>query len=135
MKRNKTEEPLWCRLYKEQIIRPKQRERITERFGRTKKSQAGFYNSKAWQTLREWFISEHPICAECEKEGRVRPTKIVDHIKPVDLYPELALSCNNLQSLCDYHHIRKTNEDKKQRKLIQGSELMKQIETKPHGGG
>ena len=35
-----------------------------------------------WQALRKRFISQHPYCEQCMKEGRLTPATDVDHIKP-----------------------------------------------------
>jgi 5-methylcytosine-specific restriction endonuclease McrA len=133
MKKQK-DEPIWCKMYREQVLKPKQRQRITEQKGRTKESQSGFYNSKAWKQLRARHIAEHPICVECEKEGKIRPATVVDHRIPVDEDQTRSLDSVNLQSLCDYHHIRKTNADKarrnKEKRLEAGRKLMKQFEQK-----
>ena len=133
---NKNTEPIWCKMFREQIIKPKQRERLTEQKGRTEASQSGFYASSAWIKIRDRRRSESPICIECEKQGRIRPMKIVDHIITVDERPDLALDLNNTQSLCDFHHTLKTNADKKRKnylkRLESGKKLMNELET---GGG
>jgi 5-methylcytosine-specific restriction endonuclease McrA len=133
---NKKDEPIWCTMYRDQVIKPKQRERFTEQKGRTKESQSGFYTTKEWIAIRDRRRSENPICIECEKQGRIRPMKIVDHIISIEERPDLALDYSNTQSLCDYHHILKTNADKKRanhlRRLETGRKIMKDLET---GGG
>lgn len=133
---NKKDEPNWIKLYREQIIKPIQRTRITEQRGRTEASQSGFYTSKEWIKLRDRRRAESPICVECEKKGKIWPMKIVDHIITVEERPDLALDFDNTQSLCDYHHVIKTNADKKRKNeaksLESGSKLMQELET---GGG
>jgi len=127
-------EPIWCQLYRKEVMKPEQKKRLTEQRGRTKESQSGFYNTKEWKVLRSRFIKENPICCECEKRGKIRYAEVVDHIKAIDEYPELNLEYTNLQSLCNYHHIRKTNNDKRLKneaiRLQRGTELMKKFETK-----
>lgn len=133
---SKKEEPIWCTMYRDQVIKPTQRSRVTEQKGRTEASQSGFYASSAWIKVRDRRRAENPICQECERKGLIRPMKIVDHIQPIDERPDLALDLDNTQSLCEFHHTLKTNADKKrknqQRKLEQGRQLMQQLET---GGG
>lgn len=123
-------------MYREQVIKPKQKERFTERKGRTEASQSGFYTSSAWIKVRDRRRKESPICIECEKQGRIRPMKIVDHIISVEERPDLALDLSNTQSLCDFHHTLKTNADKKRanhlKRLETGRKIMKDLET---GGG
>lgn len=122
------------------MLAPKQRERQTEQFGRTKESREGKYNTAAWKRLREQHISDSPLCVECEKKGRYVSAQVVDHIKPADEAPELFYDRNNLQSLCNFHHQLKTNADKARRnreaKLERGRQIMKQFESRaPEGGG
>ncbi len=133
---NKQDEPIWCQMYRKEVIDPKQKQRFTQINGWTKESQLGFYATAAWMKVRDRRRAENPICQECERKGLIRPMKIVDHIQPIDERPDLALEYDNTKSLCKLCHIRKTNADKKrknqQRKLEQGRQLMQQLET---GGG
>ena len=60
-----------------------------------------FYASAKWQLLRELVIIEQRrICQECERQIRDDFDLTVDHIKPKDEFPELALEKSNLQILC-----------------------------------
>lgn len=61
-----------------------------------------------WRKLRALFIAEHPLCVECEREGRIVPATQVDHIMALSTHPQLRLEWDNLQSLCTTHHGRKT---------------------------
>lgn len=61
-----------------------------------------FYNSPQWQRLRKKKLSQNPLCEHCEREGRVTPATVVDHIVPIK-EGGAALDINNLQSLCRYH--------------------------------
>lgn len=70
-----------------------------------------FYKSKAWRTLRDAYISEHPLCVRCLAYGRLRTGKIVDHKRPRSERPELELEWGNLQTLCHGCHNTKTAED------------------------
>lgn len=68
-----------------------------------------FLDTKKWQRLRQWKISQTPYCEECEKEGNAYVAAVdVDHIYPRRTHPQLALDARNLQSLCKSHHSRKT---------------------------
>lgn len=133
---SKNNEPNWITLYREKIIKPTQRTRITEQRGRTEASQSGFYASSAWIKIRDRRRAENPICQECEKRGIIRPMNIVDHIITVEERPDLALEYDNTQSLCTFDHILKTNADKKRKneakRLESGRKLMQELET---GGG
>lgn len=67
----------------------------------------GFYQSMAWRNLRKAFITQHPICEECKKKGIITPATVVDHIVPIN-EGGAALSPDNLQSLCDRCHNKKS---------------------------
>jgi 5-methylcytosine-specific restriction endonuclease McrA len=134
------DEPLWCKMYRKEILKPKMKQRDTEITGRSLASQSGFYNTRAWKILRATHISNQPLCVMCEEIGRLNPAKIVDHIQSVDEAPGRALDKTNLQSLCEWHHTVKTNNDKKlkniNKKKERGKVLMKQFESPyPVGGG
>lgn len=123
-------------MYREQIMKTIHKARITEQKGRTQSSQSGFYTSSAWIKVRDRRRAESPLCIQCEQQGRIKPMKIVDHIITIDERPDLALELSNTQSLCDYHHILKTNADKKRintlKRLESGKRIMKELE---QGGG
>ena len=60
-----------------------------------------FYASAQWQLVRELVITEQGrICQECERPIRDDFDLTVDHIKPKNKFPELALDKSNLQILC-----------------------------------
>jgi 5-methylcytosine-specific restriction protein A len=87
---------------------PKKRERP----GGERKPHEGrgldpFYNSSAWRKNRTAFIQEHPLCVECEREGRVHPGSVVDHIQPRHFGGD-DFSWDNLQTLCKRHHDQKS---------------------------
>jgi 5-methylcytosine-specific restriction endonuclease McrA len=139
MKKKKKQEPLWCELYRDKVIKPQQRKRFTEKAGRTKESQEGFYNKREWKVLRDRRRRENPICQRHEKKGIIKPMQVVDHIIPVDEAPELALEFTNTQSLCAFCHTLKTNQDKKdkakRKRLERGKRIMAELERKWKEGG
>lgn len=57
---------------------------------------------------RRW-LEAHPLCAECEKAGRVTAATVPDHI--VALVNGGADTEDNLQSLCQECHRKKTSRD------------------------
>lgn len=138
-KKQKKDEPLWCKLYRKEVIKPQEKERLTEQRGRTEASRSGFYQTKAWQKIRDQRRRLNPLCEECEKKGRIVAMQVVDHIRPVDEAPELALDINNTQSLCNFHHDIKTKADarnkRKAQKLKTGRQLMQELEAKAPQGG
>ncbi|MBO8169975.1 MAG: HNH endonuclease [Thermoanaerobacteraceae bacterium] len=65
------------------------------------------YNSR-WRKARKMFLKKNPLCAECQKNGRITPATVVDHIRPHRGNPELFWDESNWQPLCKYHHDVKT---------------------------
>lgn len=67
---------------------------------------------RAWQRARKRYLEAHPLCAECEREGRYTKATVVDHIKPHRGDSRLFWDTGNWQALCEHHHNVKTgNED------------------------
>ena len=70
-----------------------------------------FYDSTAWRRCRNYYISLHPLCEQCEREGRITVGQVIDHIKPLDQtdpYKDDPFNENNLQTLCHKCHNKKT---------------------------
>lgn len=57
----------------------------------------------------------HPLCAHCVKVGLITPMVIVDHIKELKDGGD-PWDPDNLESLCDEHHKKKTGREVKRRK-------------------
>lgn len=132
-----TNEPLWIKMYREQVLKPQQKERATEKLGRTEASRSGFYSSSSWITIRDLRRANNPLCQHCEAKGIIKTGRIIDHIIPVDEAPHLALDYNNTQHLCFKCNDIKTKADakrkKEQAKLKVGAKLMEKFEA-PEGG-
>jgi 5-methylcytosine-specific restriction protein A len=64
-------------------------------------------NGKTWRSLRALVISEQPLCAQCQREGRLTVGNEVDHIDNDASNNERG----NLENLCHSCHSRKTNRD------------------------
>lgn len=66
------------------------------------------YNTTRWRKLRLSFLKEHPLCAECLKEGKVTPAEHVHHLKSPfskgQVNQALMYDETNLESICAYHH-------------------------------
>lgn len=65
---------------------------------------------RRWHKARTAYLAEHPLCAECDKHGRVEAATCVDHIIPVrngqndpNFWRE-----SNWAALCAACHNRKT---------------------------
>lgn len=56
---------------------------------------------------RKRWLQDHPLCVECEKEGRVGAATVPDHAIPLWAGGEDDLEANG-QSLCKAHHDPKT---------------------------
>ena len=70
-----------------------------------------FYVSKEWRTVRYRVIKKHGgSCMACGRSKKVHGIVIhVDHIKPRSIYPDLALTYDNLQLLCEDCNLGKSN--------------------------
>lgn len=55
-----------------------------------------------WRRARENYLAENPLCAECARQGRVTPARVVDHVKPHRGDEALFWDENNWQALCDH---------------------------------
>jgi hypothetical protein len=65
-----------------------------------------FYSSKSWLTLRDKVLQHYDyFCMKCGSGKEIR----VDHIKPRSLFPELELSFDNMQVLCNTCNLHKSN--------------------------
>ena len=65
-----------------------------------------------WQKARKRFLTAHPLCVMCAREGRYVKATVVDHIIPHRGDPVLFWDESNWQALCKRHHDLKTgNED------------------------
>lgn len=62
------------------------------------------YNRKAWKELRLDHLAKEPLCVFCQREGKLTPATVVDHITPHKGNLDLFFNDNNLQSLCKLHH-------------------------------
>lgn len=69
----------------------------------------GFYSTAIWlEELRPGQLLREPFCRECAKRGlRVRAT-VVDHVEPHRGQWARFIDPDNLQSLCERCHNRKT---------------------------
>lgn len=63
---------------------------------------------RAWKRIRDRYASEHPLCEECLKTGKLTPVEEVHHIKPISQGGTHAR--DNLMSLCQSCHTKKHHE-------------------------
>lgn len=78
-----------------------------------KEKRVGFYHSREWLSVRYPILKAHiqkhgHLCLVCRQSG---VTLHVDHIKPRSKFPELELSPDNLQILCEACNLGKSNLD------------------------
>ena len=60
----------------------------------------------SWRKLRAWFLSQYPLCEDCEREGRVTAASHVDH--RIAKAKGGTDDPRNLAGLCRPCHSRKT---------------------------
>lgn len=81
---------------------------------RVPKETDPFYLSPAWRKFRNWYVSKHPFCELCEKQGLLVPVDVVDHIIELKDGGD-RLSDSNAMSLCNRCHSLKTAKEKRRR--------------------
>ncbi len=59
---------------------------------------------RTWREVRKRYVSAHPLCEMCLKDGRLTPVEEVHHIKPVSQGGTNEFS--NLMSLCQSCHTK-----------------------------
>lgn len=74
---------------------------------RRRTTQGNPYNNPRWRAIRKSWLESHPLCAECEKTGRVEPASVCDHIDP-HKGDRVKFWSGPFQSLCASCHSRKT---------------------------
>lgn len=62
------------------------------------------YKTAQWKRLRQWVLSQEPLCRYCAAAGRTTAAEVVDHIRPHKGDRKLFYDCRNLQPLCRNHH-------------------------------
>ena len=77
-----------------------ERRRIDQKRG---SSTSRGYGSQ-WRKARDGFLALHPLCIECEAEGRVEAATVVDHRIPHKGDMVKFWQVENWQPLCAAHH-------------------------------
>lgn len=65
------------------------------------------YNAR-WRKARLLYLQRHPLCVECQREGKLTPATVVDHILPHRGDQRLFWDEKNWQPLCKDCHDKKT---------------------------
>lgn len=85
------------------------------------------HSSSRWRRTSRLYREAHPICEACikaseradkradKRAGMINLATSVDHIKSL-ADGGSAYDWNNLQSLCDYHHSLKSQQEREQKK-------------------
>ncbi|WP_407655000.1 HNH endonuclease [Desulfuromonas thiophila] len=86
---------------------PRRKQAANEQDRRRGSAAARGYGHR-WRKLRAAFLAEHPLCAECQRRGRVTVATDVDHIEPHKGDKGKFWALGNLQALCHRCHSVKT---------------------------
>lgn len=68
----------------------------------------GMYKSKRWLDARIRYLQRHPLCVECEKQGRLTLGNTINHIIPHKGNYDLFWDEGNWETLCERCHNRRT---------------------------
>jgi 5-methylcytosine-specific restriction protein A len=64
-----------------------------------------------WEKVSKFFLARHPLCMQCESEGRLTQATEVHHIVPRREDPTLFFDANNLCALCKRCHSSATSKE------------------------
>lgn len=82
---------------------------ITRYRNSIKAEQNKFYHSKEWRTLRKVVLNRDlNLCQYCKTLGKLTPGSVVDHILPIERFPEEMRNGKNLITCCRDCHYWKT---------------------------
>jgi 5-methylcytosine-specific restriction protein A len=86
--------------------RAKQVKRSNKAYNSVRDVSDARYKQEKWRRLSIYYRRLHPLCKQCELEGRVTASRMVDHIKPTKTHPDLFFDWSNLRALCNPCHNR-----------------------------
>lgn len=61
-----------------------------------------------WRRARKRYLTQYPLCLECQSQGKLTSATVVDHIQPHRGDKDLLWDERNWQPLCKDCHDRKT---------------------------
>ena len=73
-------------------------------------------HSTRWRKASDMHKAEYPLCAECERQGRITPAYLTDHIIPHNGDYDLFWDEKNWQNLCSACHEIKHRADRFRKK-------------------
>jgi 5-methylcytosine-specific restriction endonuclease McrA len=76
---------------------------------KTKRNHGATYGWK-WDQLSRRYRIDNPLCEDCDKNGRIEPSREVHHIVPLEVDPSLKYTLSNLVALCRGCHSRRHKE-------------------------
>lgn len=74
----------------------------------SEQERRAFYWSVRWRRLRMAHLAEHPLCVDCQGQGRTTPATEVHHVTKRRVDPNAELDRDNLMSLCKACHSVRT---------------------------
>lgn len=87
---------------------------VTRNRDDTKRQQYNFYRTRQWAHLRQQVLErDHYLCAYCRVQGVITPAKTVDHLRPIEAFPNDKANINNLVVICRQCHALKTKFEQK----------------------
>jgi 5-methylcytosine-specific restriction enzyme A len=63
-----------------------------------------------WRRYRVTYLAANPLCVVCQKEGRVTPATVVDHVQAHKGDPALMWDPANHRAVCAPHHNERVDE-------------------------
>ncbi len=66
----------------------------------TGRAPRGSSRSSRWRTVRNQYLTAHPLCEMCGSEKKL----VVHHKLPYYLFPDKELDADNLMTLCNRDH-------------------------------
>jgi 5-methylcytosine-specific restriction enzyme A len=81
-------------------------------YDRSRGPDRQFYSSRQWREFRRLYLLEHPLCVDCQAEGRDEFAVEVHHVAKRKDRPDLAYDPDNVAGLCKGHHSKRTRAGK-----------------------
>jgi 5-methylcytosine-specific restriction enzyme A len=62
------------------------------------------YTEHQWRMARKGFLSQHPLCERCQREGITKVADVVNHRIPHKGNEQLFWDPGNWEAVCKWHH-------------------------------